>query len=180
MLLLSVLEWRQTASGRLLLWGNVRATPTLSSCTKYTLTRYHQNRAIYRVHVKLLAKMSGNEWRQTCLRTVSHVFSDGASARWRTAGEDQEEETLWWSRGQPVVTEPGLRRQLHARGWRRAQRPQTRGELWLNGLLMIYELSWNDKEPLANSSVACTHTHAWIYNAAFMKLFITMTFRLLL
>lgn len=59
--------------------------------------------------------------------SVSHIFSDGASARWGVVGKDQEEETVWRGRGQSAVTEPGLSCQLHARGWSRTQRPQTRG-----------------------------------------------------
>ncbi len=59
--------------------------------------------------------------------SVPHIFSDGASARWGVAGKDQEKEALRRSGGQSAVTVPGLSCQLHARGWSRAQRPETRG-----------------------------------------------------
>lgn len=67
--------------------------------------------------------------------SVPHIFSDGTSARWGVAGKDQEEETLWRGGGQSAVTEPGLSCQLHARGWSRAQRPQTRGGLYTESLI---------------------------------------------
>lgn len=67
--------------------------------------------------------------------SVSHIFSDGASARWGVVGKDQEEETVWRSRGQSAITEPGLSCQLHARGWSRTQRPQTRGGWWFDNLI---------------------------------------------
>lgn len=60
--------------------------------------------------------------------SVPHIFSDGAFEGRRVTGEDQEEEAVWWGRGEPAAAEPGVRRQLHARSRSRAQRPEAWGK----------------------------------------------------
>lgn len=60
--------------------------------------------------------------------SVPHIFSDGTFEGRRVTGEDQEEEAVWWGRGEPAAAEPGVRCQLHARSRSRAQRPEAWGK----------------------------------------------------
>lgn len=62
------------------------------------------------------------------LFSVSHIYGNGAAAWGRAAGATKEKEAVCRRGGQSTDEEPGVSRQLHARGWSRAPRPQTRGE----------------------------------------------------
>lgn len=147
----SALGWRQTRRGRSLHWDIANLTQTSSSCTKFTLIRYSQSRdtrhffhqthnldSAHQTRFSTMLPHTRNDHMNSRLcfsfPSVPHIFSDGAFEGRRVTGEDQEEEAVWWGRGESAAAEPGVRRQLHARSRSRAQRPEAWGKLCSRGL----------------------------------------------